>query len=115
METGAACLILAAWPGGTLLWRGGLIVVVLLLALLVLAAKAYLKSPRICRGEAFSMDKLRELRDTGQISEAEYGGMRRAALGLGPAASEKSKTQSNKDMEVDDGTQSAADSDPGVS
>jgi hypothetical protein len=70
-----------AWLGAALI--GG---VLLLGAAVVVARRAVMKWLGASgREQAFSVEKLQELRDSGQISPEEFASLRRRALGLGPA------------------------------
>ena len=80
--------MLSAVSYGRVLWLGAALVgVVLLLAIIVLSARrSFMKSLRGTDGEeAFSIEKLQEMRDSGQISPEEFAFLRRQALGLPPA------------------------------
>ena len=99
-------LSLAAGRAG--LWWAALIVATLVLGVFILIArKVCLRSEKSGRIEDLSLEQMRSLRDSGQISDDEFAVIRRKALNLAPRAGEKGKTKSSNPGELDDGTKSA--------
>jgi hypothetical protein len=92
-------ILLSAVPYERLAWMGAvLIVVVLVSAAAVLVARRYVKSPGDSgRQNAFSVERLQEMRDSGQISPEEFASLRRLALGLGPAGASSDKHGDSKE------------------
>ena len=72
-------MIAAATRGATdvLLWSGGLIVLVIGLGLVILALRRAMLSKQGGMAEAGLFDSLREMRDSGAISQQEYDAARK--------------------------------------
>ena len=80
---------------------------VLALGAAVMVARAFWRrSLKPAEEEAFSMDKLQALRDSGQISQEEFARLRAAAMGLSDPG-RKDYRKSSGGMELDDGTEGA--------
>ena len=97
-------MAILAVKAGTILWPAALIGMALLLAVAVLAARHfYIKSlGNSPHAEVFTIEKLTELRDNGQLSKDEFDTLRRAALGLSVVGGEKDDWQSSARAKLDD-------------
>jgi len=85
-------------------WPAVFIGASLLLGVIVLVARRfYMKSlGRKAHEEAFTIDKLDEMCESGQISKDEFERLRRAALGLLNCPGEKGDSQSSASAKLDD-------------
>jgi hypothetical protein len=99
-------------PGETATRLVLLVAGVLTLGALVLVARSlcrrWQRKPAV---QAFSMEEIEALRDSGQISQAEFARLRAAALRLDSRTEEKGETQSSVGLELDDDAEDAEEGD----
>ena len=90
-------------PVEVLIWSAVALAAVVVLGLVVLAAKRfYVKSLHDGpQQQDFTLESLERLRDAGEISREEFARLRRARLGL-PPENEKDESKSSSGAEVDD-------------
>ena len=86
-----------------MLWSAVAILAVLALGLVVMLAKRWQqKSLNAQPQDAFSVDAIEKLRNSGELTREEFTRLRRAAMGLEPATDEKKQTMSSTGVKVDD-------------
>ena len=92
-----------------MVWLAALPAAVMCMGVVLYAARRwYMKSREPLETEAFPLDELERLRDSGQITQAEFSALRNRSLGLDSALVQKDKSKSSIGGELDDAKPDAA-------